>query len=787
MGPHCPTNVTTRLVEANSAVLNPPFDWSLSEKTFTPDDPYCFDKDPNFAVVSFDGAATITPTAHCSACFDLWKDGGRDEYCIFFLSGTGESLDYDKANRYLFPVIATDGTATVASATVTLQILKNTPPFFTVGKLSAAGTIPVTLDVGDSFFSTSVNDLEEDVGDLEFTIDTSTYSGFFYMNSADIHVGKDMQDICAESFNLSIRVSDRFNAPIGPFVVIITLDRGGNSYKPAITTKNINRNARENANGDFLYLKGDVVAGGNCVVSANPASMSSHYAFVCSPAAPYIIQTKIANYETDSPVNYTVVYNNGHCDSDPFWINIVWQNELETPTLSASPQVFTIDEGYIRLDPVYVITDDDGTDTHKYSIISDPTGKFEIIEATGHLFTPGVYSLYQTTSETVLLDIIVTDSGNLQSNVVQLTLTIQDINDNRPMLDPFTSVYTYTDCSTLGQITTLTAQDNDAGNNGIFDFIPDISQSMQLLSNGEVWLKDQPIAGSIDTLTIRAQDRGTPSMTSLDSTITIVGTACPAKTTSTGPTTSSGPSTTTTTASTIAVTTAASTNTFSTIAASSPVTSASSTSTASTVPSGSTTNTDATTSQTSTSSQTPIVTSVTTALVAGASTSSIFDNPWNIVNITLGCVVFVIIVALVIYFTYRCCKKDKKSTNLSNKEALNFSSSKKNAVKPTRKPIDKPKVERQGDAESGVYSIRSYDDARSGVSASGIKPTVRVETTESLDRVSLSDSIGYSDYFNPSVVGKPGSANSGSFWSKGTRFLNNNYDFRTLFGYIYDI
>ena len=126
------------------------------------------------------------------------------------------------------------------------------------------------------------------------------------------------------------------------------------------------------------------------------------------------------------------------------------------------------------------------------------------------------------------LIVTASDNGAVQmSNSTTVTITILDVNDNRPMFaDGILTMLTIEEDTLMNTlITTITATDEDAGDNGIvtYSILEGTGPFTIDEMSGEITLSGEIMIGPDYTLTIVASDQGTPQLSNnVTLTVTIV-------------------------------------------------------------------------------------------------------------------------------------------------------------------------------------------------------------------------------------------------------------------------
>ncbi|XP_055959520.1 protocadherin beta-7 [Patella vulgata] len=512
----------------SAEVITPGTDivWTMIESTKVSDN-----KQICFTCAGLVTMGTVS-AGYCGTCFGVWKATTDANYCMYYIGPS--SLDYDKVRQYRIPVTCQNGGSSDTTFVVA-KVTPNTPPYFDQ-------SLSETLDVASPtigqelirFTAVEVDTLDQP---LTFTLQPNPYEDKFQLTrltgtTAKLSPTTDLTEVCEDQIVLKVMVSDNFNPPVGPVTVTVVL----NNVAPQVTSMNREIQWAENKRF-YQYFRGSNVgsAGGTCTITSDPATYAADInTGGCASTItvnPYYLQNGNGyDFETDPPVNFTMVYKKGKCPSKPVWVYVRWTNVNEKPVLDLNKDAYSAQEGMIDVLPDYILTDQDAGDTHTYKIVTpinqrDPA--FEIDEKTGRIYTTQYYTV---TAETVdkTFDVAVTDKAGLTSDTKVVTITISDANDNSPTLDAFGTTYSFTECEdpkpVFGQ---LTAQDKDFGLNGEVEFVPAKSVTMSLDAAGNLILENNPIDKQFDSINIQAVDKGTPSRVSEIREISVIGLPCP--------------------------------------------------------------------------------------------------------------------------------------------------------------------------------------------------------------------------------------------------------------------
>lgn len=215
----------------------------------------------------------------------------------------------------------------------------------------------------------------------------------------------------------------------------------------------------------------------------------------------------------------------------------IYKNDDAPPTIDAVPNgIARVSEGAILGAPVITITAADTTSPSlTYSLKNESsTGTFVIDRFSGTISTNS--SLDRETVDTYFVCVVVTEvrvaPGDEKSSFVDLTILIDDENDNRPSCDDMPEQLLNASTYSYRPITILNCTDRDSGVNSELRFS---LSNLPLISDGEFVLNEQTgefgFTGSITkagvfTITVVVSDLGVPPA-SIETSVRVVVIAAP--------------------------------------------------------------------------------------------------------------------------------------------------------------------------------------------------------------------------------------------------------------------
>ncbi|XP_050413019.1 uncharacterized protein LOC126827504 isoform X8 [Patella vulgata] len=470
---------------------------------------------------------TAVPST-CNGCFGVIPVG-TGTYNLYYAPRNNLRLDFDKSRNYQ---ITATCRGTEIAVVIGLTVIPNFPPRFQDARIRH--TITTFTQTNGAVLDLKPLDPESDT--LTFTITERPDNGFFSIDGNGVIKAKKNMNTFCEPEEVNVTMSDPYNPAV---TRTITMDPGSN-VKRVLT--DWNRSIVLPENSPVTIPIADGLTGGRCVVTTDPARYLERLdtTTYCPSGSQSRIVTRTGetfDFENDRPVNISLIFDNGNCPSEPIWIYVEWTDVPDKPVLKLDKKQYITDEGWVEVQPEYKIKDDDSNEKHTYSFVDNFYDDFQIDPARGKIFTPEYFNFVCIPDKDEFdFEVRVTDKDGNTSNVVPVTIKLNDINDQRPYHEPFSRTYTFTDCAQPIRLATLRSVDDDCrkDTNGQTEFIPSKTSSLTLNAQGELDLVQAPVAGQTEVLTVQSTDRGEPPLVSVTETITLFGIYCP--TTATGAT-----------------------------------------------------------------------------------------------------------------------------------------------------------------------------------------------------------------------------------------------------------
>ena len=447
-----------------------------------------FSVDENSANATSVGTVAATDADATATTYQDWTITGGNTNSAFAIDpDTGEitianssELDYESGTiLYTLSLTVSDGTNTSSAETVTINVNDlndNTPVItasqsFSVDENSANATSVGTVAATDAdATATTYQDWTIAGGNTNsaFAIDSS---------SGEITVADASQidyETTPTSYNLTITVSDGANTSSVETVTININDLNDNT--PAITASqsfSIDENsANATSVGMVAAIDADVTATTYQDWTITGGNTNNAFAINPSTGEISVADASQLDYET-APISYnlTITVSDGvnNSSAETVTINVNDLND-NLPVITAS-QSFGIDENSVKGTSVgtVVATDADATATtyQDWTITGGNTNSaFAIDSSTGEITVADASQLdYETATNSYNLTITVSDGTNT-SSAETVTININDLNDNAPVItasQSFNIDEASANGTSLGTVA-LTDADSDAVN-----------------------------------------------------------------------------------------------------------------------------------------------------------------------------------------------------------------------------------------------------------------------------------------------------------------------------------
>ncbi|ESP02628.1 hypothetical protein LOTGIDRAFT_237870 [Lottia gigantea] len=467
------------------------------------------------------------PTTNCANCFNVWPDSGQ--YFLRYVPGS-QKLDYDVENTYTINVQCEDANGITSEDSVEVRVLPNARPTF--GNLPRSRIVKQAINLGPGALIHEVLASDSENDNLEYQLDTLPTSSNFAIRrngekNGEIYTVNGFEGLCSgpSSFEFLVRVKDAFHEFSDPESIILNIE-----YPSPPSIGNANREViiEENVEKNIHIFNG--VSGTISIDSVQPSIMRNKVKMF---GGNILKVNEQFDFEEFNTANVTLQVKSGTCEAK-FWLLIRVQNMNDLPVLTPETISAFVSEGQISYDPSFKVTDQDFSDTKVFTIeraisgTRDLTSDFQI-DKNGVITSNFDFDLDSRGSEkeTILFTIRATDKdGGFDESDV--TLIVENVNDNPPVITTSSiKIENIMDCDPVQEIATISAVDEDTGDNGKVQFKGSGSGILSVNADGAVFLTSQVTAGTIYELNVVAEDLGNPSLASVKPvTITVIGQAC---------------------------------------------------------------------------------------------------------------------------------------------------------------------------------------------------------------------------------------------------------------------
>ena len=416
-----------------------------------------FSIDENSANATSLGTVAATDADATATTYQDWKiTGGNTNSAFAIAPDTGEltvntssELDTETTPSYSLSITVSDGATTSSAETVTINVndLNDNTPIITASQIfgidenSEDDTVVGTVEVSDDdVTATTYQDWKITGGNTDnaFGIDSS---------SGEITVADASQldyETYPTSYNLSITVSDGANISSAETVTINVNDINDNT--PVITASqsfSIDENSADSSSvGTVVASDVDATATTYQDWKITGGNTDNAFAIGSSSGEITVVDASKLDYETEpNSYNLSITVSDGTNTSsaETVTINVNDLND-NLPIINAS-QSFSIDENSADDTSVGTVaaTDADATATtyQDWKITGGNTSNaFAIDSSSGELTVADTSQLdYEGGAISYTLSLTVSDGTNT-SSAETVTINIDDINDNAPIITP---------------------------------------------------------------------------------------------------------------------------------------------------------------------------------------------------------------------------------------------------------------------------------------------------------------------------------------------------------------
>ena len=446
-----------------------------------------------------------------------------------------ESLDHESIQEVRLAVQAADyGSPSLTSyANVTISVadvndnspnisfsLTYTPP---LSESTATGFIVAQTTIVDAD-SPSTN------GELLLTLVSDSPEFAINASTGDVILVQPLDYEAQQNHTLVLRASDSGSPPLTSEVSLVILVEDANDNSPVFTQSTYSLSIPESTpvGSSLLQLEAtDQDSDLNGVVLFFLLSVEYESLFDLSETGLLLVNESL-DYETDTSFLLEVEASNPADGAPPALANV----SIAVEDVNEFPPVFQPSATYVVSVPEggngsilvasVMTTDMDSTTNVSYTLVGNNGENFVISPSSGQIFTTQpldresipFYSLSVSARDDII-DPAMTSNATVEVHVL-------DVNDNSPSFQTLGNL-TVSEATPVGEILlTFEAVDLDAGLNGnVVFFLENPITEFSLSSTGELNLTS-PLNASLYSLTVVAQDLGTPPMkTVLELSVTV--------------------------------------------------------------------------------------------------------------------------------------------------------------------------------------------------------------------------------------------------------------------------
>ena len=440
-----------------------------------------FSVDENSANGVSVGTVVATDADTTATTYQNWTiTGGNTNNAFAINDSTGEltvntssELDTETTPSYSLSITVSDGANTSSAETVTINVndLNDNAPVITASQSFSVDE--------NSANATSVGTVAATDGDAtattyqDWTITAGNTNNAFAINPSTgeitVNDSSELDTETTPSYTLSITVSDGANTSSAETVTINVNDLNDNA--PVITASQsfgVNENSvNATSVGTVAFSDADSAAVNSFTWSITTGNTNNAFAINDSTGELSVADASQLDYESGAilyTLSLTVSDGANTSSAETVTINVNDLND-NTPAITAS-QSFSIDENSANATSVGTVaaTDADATATtyQDWTITSGNTNSaFAIDPDTGELTVNTSSELDTETTPSYSLSITVSD-GATTSSAETVTINIDDINDNTPIITPSQS-FDIDEASANGtSVGTVAATDADA-------------------------------------------------------------------------------------------------------------------------------------------------------------------------------------------------------------------------------------------------------------------------------------------------------------------------------------
>ena len=473
----------------------------------------------------------------------------------------------DVQTVFVFDVTYTTpvGTSESTQVRVTLSDLNDNPPRFTERVFTTAvfegtrGGTPffnVTAVDPDLVVATqTIDEASEDFGELEYTVANGRiiYNitggnelGHFSINADNgtlsVSLGAVLDVDSIDLYNLTVMAVDGGGLKDTATVIVSIVDSNDNQPQ-ILAPHSFQLTISEDTPLGFVILESinatDADTGINADIRFLITSGDITNSFLINELSGEILVSSPLDRERGGIVNLTIAARDRGIPPQQDTFNIVIYlldvNDF-VPSFSQTSYELPINEGSIigaRVGQVEAVDNDQGPNgTVTYRLLEGAEGKFAIDSQTGEIFTNGSLDREQVPSYTLLVEAVdnPNNSSFALSSVVNVTVIIEDVNDNSPIFEQESYEVSILDnVRRFTEIIQLRAFDQDSGSNSQITYrfevpYPTMRDDFNIDADTGVVSRIRRVVfeeQSVYSYTVRALDNGEPFPLSTNVQLTI--------------------------------------------------------------------------------------------------------------------------------------------------------------------------------------------------------------------------------------------------------------------------
>ena len=382
-------------------------------------------------------------------------------------------------------------TSNTVSASISISLINDNAPVFTPE--SETIQIPENIPIFNTIFSAAAFDLDAD-SEITYSIENSSCD-IFSINSltGQVIVTDTLDYEVTEQCSAVITATDGMYNTTFTLIVNITDE---NDNPPVFVQDTYTTTVMESVTIGSSILTVSATDDDSDVNSVIIYSIATNLPFGINETSGAIFTTGSLDFETTAFYSFTVEASDGDMSSTVL-VNVTVTDVNELPPVFdniTSPVLIPEDTPVNETVLVLSADDPDGDSMVEFFIVEDNSSDSFILQTdTGNLIL--AKSLDRESNDTFQLGIVAVDTGILPrlTSTTQLTIVVEDVNDNDPMFLQTNYNVTIPENTSIGTtIVELTAVDEDIGTNGVLYYTiisGNIDSRFGVSSTGEIFVQ----------------------------------------------------------------------------------------------------------------------------------------------------------------------------------------------------------------------------------------------------------------------------------------------------------